>query len=111
MKNDRLPLHHSGFVQEIKQEDVLEQKFNQVQPPQTKKVQHPRMPPVVMDLGELVGVIYRSNQYCSGQEQPGDPHLHLHQMEDPPRLVSNVEGTQLYILGGSYRVTANGIEG
>ncbi len=32
-------------------------------------------------------------------------------MQDPPRLVSNIEGTQLYILGGSYRVTSRGIEG
>jgi hypothetical protein len=32
-------------------------------------------------------------------------------MEDRPRLVSNVAGTQLYVVGGSYRVTRRGIEG
>jgi hypothetical protein len=32
-------------------------------------------------------------------------------MEDPPRLVSNIDGTQLYIVGGSYQVTPRGIEG
>ena len=64
------------------------------------------IPPVVVELGELVGLIYRSDK-----GQPGQPLTYIHQMEDPPRLVSNIEGTQLYIVGGSYRVTPQGIEG
>jgi hypothetical protein len=32
-------------------------------------------------------------------------------METPPRLASDVAGSQMYILGGNYRVTAQGIEG
>lgn len=64
------------------------------------------MPPIVVDLGELVGVMYRSDK-----GRPGQPRIYIHRMEDPPRLVSNAEGTQLYIVGGSYRVTARGIEG
>jgi hypothetical protein len=64
------------------------------------------MPPIVVDLGELVGVMYRSDK-----GRPGQPRTYIHRMEDPPRLVSNVEGTQLYIVGGSYRVTPRGIEG
>jgi hypothetical protein len=32
-------------------------------------------------------------------------------MEDPPRLVTDTAGTQLYVVGGRYRVTARGIEG
>lgn len=64
------------------------------------------IPPVVVDLGELVGLIYRSDK-----GQPGRPQKYIHFMEKPPRLVSNVEGRQLYVVGGSYRVTSRGIEG
>jgi hypothetical protein len=65
------------------------------------------MPPIVVDLGELVGVMYRSDK----GRPAGHPRTYIHRMEDPPRLVSNMEGTQLYIVGGSYRVTPRGIEG
>ena len=81
--------------------------FNHVSPSQVVRVRHPRViPPVVVELGELVGLIYRSDK-----GQPGQPLTYIHKMENPPRLVSNVEGTQLYIVGGSYRVTPQGIEG
>lgn len=85
----------------------LYQGFNGFEPAQVVKVHHPRMiPPVVVELGELVGLIYRSEK-----GQPGRPQTYIHRMEDPPRLVSNIEGTQLYIVGGSYQVTSRGIEG
>lgn len=61
----------------------------------------PRSAPVV-ELGDLLGVIYRS---ARGQR------AHIHLMRDPPRLVSNRAGTRLAIIGGSYRVTERGIEG
>jgi hypothetical protein len=64
------------------------------------------MPLLVVELGELVGLMYRSDK-----DQPSQPRTYIHRMEDPPRLVSNIEGTQLYIVGGSYRVTSRGIEG
>jgi hypothetical protein len=32
-------------------------------------------------------------------------------MQELPRLVCNPEGTQLYLVGGNYRVSARGIEG
>ena len=40
----------------------------------------------------------------------GRPRTFIHFMEDPPRLVTNTAGTQLYVVGGRYRVTARGIE-
>jgi hypothetical protein len=71
------------------------------------RVAYPRLiPPVVLELGELVGLIYRSDK-----GQPGRPRAYIHLMQDPPHLVSNAEGTQLYIVGGSYHVTRWGIEG
>ena len=81
--------------------------FNGFEPSQVVKVHHPRViPPVVVELGELVGVMYRSDK-----GQPGQPRTYIHRMENPPRLVSNIEGTQLYIVGGSYKITPRGIEG
>ncbi len=93
--------------QHIDQGSTLYQAFNHFPPTRTMTVKHSRlMPPVVVDLGELVGVIYRSDK-----GQPGQPQAFIHHLQDPPRLVSNVEGNQLYIIGGSYRITPQGIEG
>jgi hypothetical protein len=64
------------------------------------------IPPVVVELGELTGLIYRADK-----GQPGHRRTYIHFMENPPRLVSNTQGTQLYLVGGSYRVTPLGIEG
>jgi hypothetical protein len=93
--------------QELRQGIGLYQAFNRFGPSLVTQVRHFRlMPPVVVELGELVGLIYRSDK-----GQPGRPQIYIHRMEDPPRLVSNIEGTQLYIVGGSYHVTPRGIEG
>jgi len=74
---------------------------------QARKVRQLRViPPIVLELGELVGLIYRSDK-----GRPGWQRTYIHFLEDPPWLASNVEGTQLYIVGGSYRVTRRGIEG
>ncbi len=81
--------------------------FNRFGPSSIVMIRQSRViPPVVVELGKLVGLIYRSDK-----DQPGRPQTYIHFMEEPPRLVSNVEGRQLYIVGGSYRVTAQGIEG
>lgn len=64
------------------------------------------MPKVLVNLGELRGLIYRSDK-----EQCGRPRTFIHFMENPPLLASDAEGKQLYIVGGNYRVTSRGIEG
>jgi hypothetical protein len=85
----------------------LYQGFNGFEPSRAVKVRHHRViPPVVVELGELVGLMYRSDK-----GQLGQPRTYIHRMEHPPRLVSNIEGTQLYIVGGNYQVTPRGIEG
>jgi hypothetical protein len=97
----------SDLGAELRQGEEMYRKFNRFGPSQIKRLQHSRiMPSVVVELGELVGVIYRSDKW-----QPGRPRTYIHFMEDPPVLVSNVQGTHLYIVGGSYRVTRRGIEG
>jgi hypothetical protein len=94
-------------IQNMQQGMRLYRAFNGFEPPHVVKVPHHRViPPVVVELGELVGLMYRSDK-----GQPGQPRTYIHRMENPPRLVSNIEGTQLYIVGGSYQVTPGGIEG
>lgn len=101
------PIDSSSFNQEIHQGKALYQEFNHFEASRFIKVKHSRLiPPVVVDLGEMVGIIYRSDK-----GQLGQPQAYVHFMQDPPRLVSNVEGTQLYIVGGSYHITQQGIEG
>jgi hypothetical protein len=94
-------------VQSVQQGIDLYRTFNRLGPSRVRAVDHFQViPPIVVDLGELVGLMYRSDK-----GQPGQPQTYIHRMEDPPRLVSNIEGTQLYIVGGSYQVTPRGIEG
>jgi len=93
--------------QDVRQGIGLYHSFNRFGPSRVMKIRHSRtIPPVVVELGELVGLMYRSDK-----GQPGQPRTYIHRMENPPRLVSNIEGTQLYVVGGSYQVTPQGIEG
>jgi hypothetical protein len=67
----------------------------------------PRLiPRVLVQLGHLRGLIYSSNKGTQGRRR-----TYIHFMEKPPRLTCNPQGTQLYIVGGNYRVTPRGIEG
>lgn len=59
---------------------------------------------VLVDLGELRGLIYRT-------DRDGVAKTFIHLMESPPRLMYDPRGNQLYIVGGRYRVTRRGIEG
>ena len=65
-----------------------------------------RVPEVMVQLGKLKGLIYSSDRGRCGR-----PRTFVHFMETPPILGANPEGTQLYILGGRYRVTKHGIVG
>ena len=94
-------------IRHMQQGRDLYSAFNSFGPSRVRIVDHSRViPPIVVELGELVGVMYRSDK-----GRPGQPCTYIHRMEDPPHLVSNVEGKQLYIVGGSYKVTPRGIEG
>ena len=85
----------------------LYRRFYGFDPGKTRIVRAARViPPVVVELGDLGGLIYRSDKWC-----PGDKKTYIHFMENPPKLVCNPEGNQLYIVGGRYRITQRGIEG
>lgn len=64
------------------------------------------IPPVLVHLGQLRGLIYSSDR-----GQRGRPRAFIHLMETPPTLACDPAGRQLYIIGGRYRVTPRGIEG
>jgi hypothetical protein len=61
-------------------------------------------PRSILDLGALRGVIYT-------RDFGGTRRTYVHFMEDPPRLACDGQGRQLFVVGGSYRVTSRGIEG
>jgi hypothetical protein len=85
---------------------ALYRQFTRLPARSLEQVSHARlMPPVVLELGRLTGLVYRSSKWV------GRPRTYIHFMDDPPRLVSDVTGRRLFIVGGSYRVTARGIEG
>ncbi len=64
------------------------------------------IPRVLVQLGELRGLIYRSDRGPCGC-----PRTFVHFLECPAQLACDSTGRQLYILGGNYRVTPRGIEG
>ena len=90
----------------VQDASALYRRFTSAPPRSVQRVSHRRvMPGVVVELGQLVALMYRSDKWV------GHPRTYIHYMEDPPRLVADVTGRQLFVVGGSYRITARGIEG
>ena len=86
---------------------ALFRQFHRYSPFAVQRCRCPRVvPPVLVDLGELRGLVYRSDKWNRGQ-----PRSYIHFLECPARLACDVRGRQLYIVGGRYRVTPRGIEG
>ena len=91
---------------DIEDASALYRRFTRLPARSVRRVSHARLvPPVVVELGRLVAVMYRSDKWV------GHPRTYIHYMEDPPRLVSDVAGRRLFVVGGNYRITARGIEG
>lgn len=63
-------------------------------------------PAVLVQLGELVGVAYRSDKWTRRARD------YFHETRRPyPILASNVEGSRLFILGGAVKVRPEGLVG
>lgn len=85
---------------------TLYRRFAQFPARTFERIACPRLvPPIVVELGRLVGLVYRSDKWV------GRPRTYIHFMKDPPRLVTDVTGRRLFVVGGSYHVTDRGIEG
>jgi hypothetical protein len=63
------------------------------------------LPNVLVRLGRLKGLIYSSDRGGRGVK------TYIHFMNTPPMLACDSRGTQLYVVGGGYRITERGIEG
>ncbi len=63
------------------------------------------MPRVLVQLGRLRALVYTADRGDGGQRS------YIHFMEREPLLTCDPKGTQLYIVGGRYRITRRGIEG
>ena len=72
----------------------------------TRLPQERAIPEVLAHVGELCGLIYRSDR-----GQRGQPRTFVHFFKLRPQLTSDAHGKQLYILGGNYRITPRGLEG
>jgi hypothetical protein len=59
----------------------------------------------VRRVGDVLALIYRR---AGDTRDAGRAYIHF--MRRPPALMTNAGGTQLYLVGGGYRVTARGIE-
>jgi hypothetical protein len=81
--------------------------FQYFQAPRLLRRQCRRMTPdILTHLGELRGLIYRSDR-----GECGRPRTFVHFFETPAQLTCDPQGRQLHILGGNYRITRRGIEG
>ena len=79
--------------------------FRSAQPSAWQMARVARLP--MPRVGELRGVIYRTSR-VPGEE----PKNYVHFFNDKlPVLLTDPSGTRLYIVGGNYRVTKNGIHG
>jgi len=82
-------------------------RFHHFPPLGTVRCPHRRLiPEVLVQLGKLRALIYPSDR-----TRPGEHRTYIHFMETPPRLTCDPSGTQLYVVGGRYRITPRGIEG
>jgi len=85
----------------------LYQRFHCFPPRQLIRLPQARtIPQVLTQVGELRGLIYRSDRGHQGR-----PRTFIHFFQNPPLLASHPCGKQLHILGGNYRITPRGLEG
>ena len=74
------------------------------EPSKTEEYEVPDLPPVVNEHGKLIGVVYQTNKRGDGET------VYVHQFDNPhPKLVSNNDWNQLYIVGGRYTIAPEGI--
>lgn len=81
--------------------------FTGLEASKVTKVHIPDPPEVTVILGELVGVIYKTEKTETGSR----PREFIHKFKKRPLLLTDTKGKYLYIAGGKIRVTDRGIEG
>jgi hypothetical protein len=68
-------------------------------------------PRTMVALGKLHSVVYESNKYAGGRDNPGgEMILYEHKTKRPrPVLATDPDGRHVFIVGGKMKVTANGL--
>jgi hypothetical protein len=74
-------------------------------PKRIRKVRLSKRPRVLVEIGELVAVTYRTAKGATRR----DDWIHEHS-RPRPRLAYDAETGALHIVGGAYRITEEGIE-
>jgi hypothetical protein len=98
---------HERVPESVRRAQELFRQFHCFPSGQTTRLPQERaIPEVLAHVGELRGLIYRSDR-----GQRGKPRTFVHFFKLRPQLTCDAHGKQLYILGGNYRVTPRGLEG
>jgi hypothetical protein len=71
----------------------------------------PMIPKTLVGLGRLHSVVYESDKYAGGPDNPkGERLLYEHEFKSPrPMLATDPDGRNLHIVGGRVKVTRNGL--
>jgi hypothetical protein len=86
--------------------------WHDYEPHRVTRVKAPRrIPRTMVRLGELHSVVYRSDKWAGGPDNPaGKSILYEHTTQRPrPVLATDPRGRDLFIVGGKMRVTADGL--
>jgi hypothetical protein len=101
------PLPRERVPESLRRAEELFRRFHCFRSEQTIRLPQDRViPEVLTHVGELCGLIYRSDR-----GQRGRPRTFVHFFKLRPQLTCDARGQRLYILGGNYRVTYRGVEG
>lgn len=89
---------------QIKAAMTLYQKFSGHEPEEVGRMKKPKIPDVGVVIGELEGVAYETVR-----DGKVEKYFHRFDKRTRPLLVSSSDGRNLYILGGEYDFTEDGI--
>lgn len=69
------------------------------------------IPPVLVKLGDAIGIDYRSDKYAGGPDNPTGRRIdYTHSFKKPlPILATDPAGKHLYLVGGKVKITPDGL--
>lgn len=83
---------------------ALYRKFSGMEPKFVRKVSVPKYPSTLIAIGPCDGILYTTVRDSKTEE-----YIHKFKRGKRPLLCSSVDGKQLFLLGGSYDFTQDGI--
>ena len=89
---------------QLSQAASLYRKFREAEPRYVDKIRVNPLPEVCMEIGKLDGVLYTTTH--GGKRQA---YIHKFTGRSKPTLVTDAKGKRLFIIGGRYNFTEDGI--